>query len=44
MRRLHGMKLREGEMDRLLKELAKRRIPGRVFIAKGTTRLELGPS
>jgi hypothetical protein len=29
---------------RLLKALAKRRIPGRVFIAKGTTRLELGPS
>jgi oxaloacetate decarboxylase alpha subunit len=29
---------------RLLKELAKRRNPGRIFIAKGSTRLELGPS
>jgi hypothetical protein len=29
---------------RLLKELAKRRNPGRIFIAKGATRLELGPS
>lgn len=29
---------------RLLKELALRRIPGRVFISKGDFRLELGPS
>lgn len=29
---------------RLLRELARRRSPGRVLIAKGTTRLELGPS
>ena len=27
-----------------LKELAKLRISGRAFIAKGTTRLEIGPS
>lgn len=33
----------EKPMVRLLNELAKRRRPGRIFVAKGATRLELGP-
>ena len=34
----------EKPLIRLLKELAKRHRPGRIFIAKGSTRFELGPT
>jgi oxaloacetate decarboxylase alpha subunit len=34
----------EKPLVRLLKELAKRRNPGRIVITKGATRLELGPA